>query len=102
MGKKKAEVKTYSSGDSLVVIYLTTNPPVSCLNRVERSGSLVVSCPEDVQTLQFAVYGVLHTVITRLSVNGKRTAAQSQPTGDQLAGARSLQNIIPFAVCCLL
>jgi hypothetical protein len=39
MGKK--EQKTYNSGYSLVVTHLTTNPPVRCLNRAERTGSLV-------------------------------------------------------------
>jgi hypothetical protein len=37
-GKK---TKTYNSGYSLVVTHLTTNPPVRCLNRAERTGSLV-------------------------------------------------------------
>jgi hypothetical protein len=32
---------TYNSGYSLVVTHLTTNPPVRCLNRAERTGSLV-------------------------------------------------------------
>jgi hypothetical protein len=27
--------KTYNSGDSLVITHLTTNLPVSCLNRAE-------------------------------------------------------------------
>jgi hypothetical protein len=36
----KRETKTYNSGDLLVVTHLTTNPPVSCLNRAERTGSL--------------------------------------------------------------
>jgi hypothetical protein len=40
--KKRAHAKTYNSGDSLVVTHLTTNPPVSCLNRAERTGSLVL------------------------------------------------------------
>jgi hypothetical protein len=31
--------KTYNSGDSPVVTHLTTNPPVSCLTRAERTGS---------------------------------------------------------------
>jgi hypothetical protein len=31
--------KTYNSGDSLVVTHLTTNPPVSCLIKAERTGS---------------------------------------------------------------
>jgi hypothetical protein len=34
-------VKTYNSGDSPVVTHLTTSPPVRCLNRAERTGSLV-------------------------------------------------------------
>ena len=37
----KREAKTYNSGYSLVVTHLTTNPPVRCLNRAERTGSLV-------------------------------------------------------------
>jgi hypothetical protein len=32
-------IKTYNSGDSLVVTHLTTNPPVSCLSTAERTGS---------------------------------------------------------------
>ena len=32
---------TYNSRYSLVVTHLTTNPPVRCLNRAERTGSLV-------------------------------------------------------------
>jgi hypothetical protein len=35
------KTKTYNSGYSLVVTHLTTNPPVRCLNRAERTGSLV-------------------------------------------------------------
>jgi hypothetical protein len=38
---QKDLVKTYNSGYSLVVTHLTTNPPVRCLNRAERTGSLV-------------------------------------------------------------
>jgi hypothetical protein len=37
----KKRPKTYNSGYSLVVTHLTTNPPVRCLNRAERTGSLV-------------------------------------------------------------
>ena len=37
----KTMAKTYNSGYSLVVTHLTTNPPVRCLNRAERTGSLV-------------------------------------------------------------
>jgi hypothetical protein len=40
LGFKKS--KTYNSRDSLMVTHLTTNPPVSCLNRAERTGSLVL------------------------------------------------------------
>jgi hypothetical protein len=49
--------KTYNSGYSLVVTHLTTNPPVRCLNRAERTGSLVVSCPVATNALKFPVYG---------------------------------------------
>jgi hypothetical protein len=38
---KKKSTKTYNSGDSPVVTHLTTSPPVRCLNRAERTGSLV-------------------------------------------------------------
>jgi hypothetical protein len=38
---KERLVKTYNSGDSPVVTHLTTSPPVRCLNRAERTGSLV-------------------------------------------------------------
>ena len=38
---KENMTKTYNSGYSLVVTHLTTNPPVRCLNRAERTGSLV-------------------------------------------------------------
>jgi hypothetical protein len=39
--KSQKNAKTYNSGYSLVVTHLTTNPPVRCLNRAERTGSLV-------------------------------------------------------------
>ena len=38
---RQKKQKTYNSGYSLVVTHLTTNPPVRCLNRAERTGSLV-------------------------------------------------------------
>jgi hypothetical protein len=41
VGIAKVLSKTYNSGYSLVVTHLTTNPPVRCLNRAERTGSLV-------------------------------------------------------------
>jgi hypothetical protein len=41
MAKEDTWAKTYNSGYSLVVTHLTTNPPVRCLNRAERTGSLV-------------------------------------------------------------
>jgi hypothetical protein len=37
----KKKQNTYNSGDSLMVTHLTTSPPVRCLNRAERTGSLV-------------------------------------------------------------
>jgi hypothetical protein len=39
-GQKDGKI-TYNRGDSLMVTHLTTNPPVRCLNRAERTGSLV-------------------------------------------------------------
>jgi hypothetical protein len=50
--------KTYNSGYSLVVTYLTTNPPVRCLNRAERTGSLTVSCPATTKTVKMSVYSI--------------------------------------------
>jgi hypothetical protein len=68
--------KTFNSGYSLVVTHLTTNPPVRCLNRAERTGSLVlnvlwsnvedmlslhqyklvvITCPEVLRSIQFTV-----------------------------------------------
>jgi hypothetical protein len=41
MTRTMETAKTYNSGYSLVVTHLTTNPPVRCLNRAERTGSLV-------------------------------------------------------------
>jgi hypothetical protein len=54
-GQKKS--KTYSSGDSLVVVHLTTNPPVSCSNRAERTGSLVFTRATATKPLNFPVCG---------------------------------------------
>ena len=36
-------LETYNRGYSLVVIHLTTNQPLRCLNRAEQTGSLLVS-----------------------------------------------------------
>jgi hypothetical protein len=52
---QEAKAKTYNSACSLVVTHLTTYPPVRCLNRAERTGSLVVSCPNNKDTLNFPV-----------------------------------------------
>jgi hypothetical protein len=48
--------KTYNSGYSLVVTHLTTDPPVRCFNRAERTGNLVVSYRFDADALNFSVY----------------------------------------------
>jgi hypothetical protein len=40
-----------------VVTHLTTNPPVRCLNRAERTGSLVVSWPFTTKIPNFTVPG---------------------------------------------
>ncbi|ENH99503.1 hypothetical protein COCC4DRAFT_153143, partial [Bipolaris maydis ATCC 48331] len=39
----KIKPKTYGSGDSLVVTHLTTNPPVNCLYRPDRTGWLALN-----------------------------------------------------------
>jgi hypothetical protein len=41
--RAKRNVKTYNSGDSLVVTHLTTNPPVTSLSTAERTGSAIFS-----------------------------------------------------------
>jgi hypothetical protein len=40
---KRQKKITFNSGDSPVVTHLTTSPPVRCLNRAERTGSLVLN-----------------------------------------------------------
>ena len=40
----KKNILTYSSWDSQVVTYPSTNQPVNCLNLAERTGCLVLSC----------------------------------------------------------
>jgi hypothetical protein len=41
--REQKSIKTYNSGYSLVVTHLTTNPPVRCLSKAERTGSPVLS-----------------------------------------------------------
>jgi hypothetical protein len=65
-GKK---TKTYNSGYSLVVTHLTTNPPVRCLNRAERTGSLVFN------VLWSYVEEVLYHLIYILSTNDLETGS---------------------------
>ena len=57
--------KTYNSGYSLVVTHLTTNPPVRCLNRAERTGSLV--------------FNVLWSYVKTMLVVTSHIARQSAP-----------------------
>jgi hypothetical protein len=59
--------KTYNSGDSLVVTHLTTNPPVSCLNRAERTGSLAFTHTTTTKFLNFPVYGDLDRLVSFLN-----------------------------------
>jgi fibronectin type 3 domain-containing protein len=58
------KTKTYNSGYSLVVTHLTTNPPVRCLNRAERTGSLVFnvlwSYVADMSDSQYIISFVKH------------------------------------------
>jgi hypothetical protein len=58
----KREAKTYNSGDSLVVTHLTTNPPVSCLDRAERTGSLAFTHATATKVLSISVCGDLNGV----------------------------------------
>jgi hypothetical protein len=51
--------KTFNSGDSPVVTYLTTSPPVRCFNRAERTGSLVVTTSVDTKNPKLFVFGTL-------------------------------------------
>jgi hypothetical protein len=55
--KEMHGAKTFNSGDSPVVTHLTTSPPVRCLNRAERTGSLVVSWPLTTNILNSTVSG---------------------------------------------
>jgi hypothetical protein len=54
----KEWAKTYNSGYSLVVTHLTTNPPVRCLNRAERTGSLVITCSAATKIAYLPVSGI--------------------------------------------
>jgi hypothetical protein len=56
MKKKVYKAKTYNSRDSLMVTHLTTNPLVSCFNRAERTGSLVVSATINLISIKLTVY----------------------------------------------
>jgi hypothetical protein len=69
--------KTYNSGDSLVVTHLTTNPPVRCLSKAERTGS--------------PVFNVLWSYVERIDIGGfyiekiiktLMGGRESGPTGD--------------------
>jgi hypothetical protein len=95
-----AKTKTFNSGYSLVVTHLTTNPPVRCLNRAERTGSLVlnvlwsnvedmlssqqyklvvITCPEVLRSIQFTIGSIppilyrQRTLIRRLKLRGAYT-----------------------------
>jgi hypothetical protein len=65
--------KTYNSGYSLVVTHLTTNPPVRCLNRAERTGSLVFNvlwsyvkglAGEEINILEFGIEAIDYRAVT--------------------------------------
>jgi hypothetical protein len=60
--KKRNCQKTFNSGYSLVVTHLTTNPPVRCLNRAERTGSLVLSYSIVSNTLKHTIFGLVFSV----------------------------------------
>jgi hypothetical protein len=56
----KKILNTYNSGYSLVVTHLTTNPPVRCLNRAERTGSLVFNVLWSYVTDTRVVSNIIH------------------------------------------
>jgi hypothetical protein len=60
--------KTYNSGYSPVVTHLTTNPPVSCLNIAERTGSIAFrilwSYVQELGTI-IIIYMVVYTASLR-------------------------------------
>jgi hypothetical protein len=61
-------IKAYNSGYLLVITHLTTNPPVRCLNRAERTRRtrrLVVTCSATTKTADMSVYGIAQ-LVTRL------------------------------------
>jgi hypothetical protein len=70
----KRDTKTYNSGDSLVVTHLTTNPPVSCLNRAERTGSLASTHATVTESVNFSVCSkplfCMRTISTDSSLGG--------------------------------
>ena len=61
----KRSAKTYNSGYWLVVTHLTTNLPGRCLNRAERTGSLIVSRP--------LTTNILASTVSSIVVVGNRT-----------------------------
>jgi hypothetical protein len=60
---QKHRQKTYNSGYSLVVTHLTTNPPVRCLNRAERTGSLVFNVLWSYVLVQEFFYNIIYTTM---------------------------------------
>jgi hypothetical protein len=52
-----------------VVTHLTTNPPVSCLNRAERTGSLAFTHASAQKALNIPVCGDLNSVAPFLDVD---------------------------------
>jgi hypothetical protein len=59
--KRETKTKPYNSGYLLVVTHLTTNPPVRCLNRAERTGSLIVSYSAITKTIKLPMCGIALT-----------------------------------------
>jgi hypothetical protein len=51
-----------------VVTHLTTNPPVRCLNRAERTGSLILSYSIVTNTLTHTVFGFVFSVNRYLAI----------------------------------
>jgi hypothetical protein len=88
VGSCKRFAKTYNSGYSLVVTHLTTNPPVRCLNRAERTGSLVFNVLWSyVQVMSISLTYNLHQ-------NGAKLHNNHQAVSQYLPIDRSISSMV--------
>jgi hypothetical protein len=50
------KMEALNSGDSPVVTHLTTSPPVRCIDRAKRTGSLVIIWSITTKAIEFSIY----------------------------------------------